>query len=144
MALVKPQFEAGRAAVARGRGVVRDSATHKRVVAQVREFATAELEGCAVLGAIRSPITGADGNAEWLLALARAEHRLQPIDLPADIDDGPAGNKHRRAEAGGIITAIDDDGLVPAQRVERPQTAAARAARRRNERGRGDWGRRRR
>jgi 23S rRNA (cytidine1920-2'-O)/16S rRNA (cytidine1409-2'-O)-methyltransferase len=63
--LVKPQFEAGRAEVARGRGIVSDPAIHDRVCAEI-EVALGEV-GCAVSGWIPSPITGTDGNREFLV-----------------------------------------------------------------------------
>ncbi|MGH2446147.1 MAG: TlyA family RNA methyltransferase [Candidatus Limnocylindria bacterium] len=66
VALVKPQFEAGREDVPRG-GVVRDPAVHDRVLEQVREAALrAGLRATAVE---RSPITGTDGNVEFLMDL---------------------------------------------------------------------------
>lgn len=63
--LVKPQFEAGRAEVARGRGVVRDPAVWDRVRGEI-DGALAEA-GCAVLGWTDSPLLGADGNREFLV-----------------------------------------------------------------------------
>jgi 23S rRNA (cytidine1920-2'-O)/16S rRNA (cytidine1409-2'-O)-methyltransferase len=66
VALVKPQFEAGREAVGRG-GIVRDPAVHRAVLERVA--AAAEAAGLGVAGAIASPITGADGNREFLLHL---------------------------------------------------------------------------
>ena len=63
--LVKPQFEAGRAEVSRGRGVVTDPDVHDRVRAEV-EAALREA-GCDVVGWTTSPITGADGNVEFLV-----------------------------------------------------------------------------
>lgn len=62
-ALIKPQFEAGRAALKKG--VVRDEAVHERVCAEIVE-ALAEL-GFAVSGPIPSPIEGGDGNREFLI-----------------------------------------------------------------------------
>ena len=64
VALVKPQFEAGRREVPRG-GVVRSEATRKRVVGEVEEAGRAL--GLSVLGTILSPIRGARGNEEFLL-----------------------------------------------------------------------------
>jgi len=64
--LVKPQFEAGRAEVGRG-GIVRSDSVRDRVVAEVGEAARAL--GLEVLGSIPSPIRGAKGNQEFLLAL---------------------------------------------------------------------------
>jgi 23S rRNA (cytidine1920-2'-O)/16S rRNA (cytidine1409-2'-O)-methyltransferase len=67
IALVKPQFEAGRGAVPRG-GVVRDPATHRTVL---QDFAAgASRTGFAPTGVIGSPITGADGNREFLALLS--------------------------------------------------------------------------
>ncbi len=63
--LVKPQFEAGRAEVSRGRGVVTDPQVHERVRAEVAEALTAA--GCVVPGWTESPITGAQGNREFLV-----------------------------------------------------------------------------
>ena len=62
--LVKPQFEAGRARVGRG-GVVRDPAVHADVLHRVAR-GLAEL-GLPVVGVMRSPLLGADGNVEFLV-----------------------------------------------------------------------------
>ncbi|MBK8857618.1 MAG: TlyA family RNA methyltransferase [Opitutaceae bacterium] len=69
VALVKPQFEAGKAEADKGRGVIRDPAVQQAVLEGVRDFALAELPGCRLTGSIDSPITGADGNREFLLVL---------------------------------------------------------------------------
>jgi 23S rRNA (cytidine1920-2'-O)/16S rRNA (cytidine1409-2'-O)-methyltransferase len=63
--LVKPQFEAGRREVDRGRGVITDPAIHERVRSEVAEALVTA--GCEVLGWTDSPITGADGNREFLV-----------------------------------------------------------------------------
>jgi 23S rRNA (cytidine1920-2'-O)/16S rRNA (cytidine1409-2'-O)-methyltransferase len=63
--LVKPQFEAGRRDVDRGRGVITDTSIHARVREQI-EAALAEA-GCEVRAWTESPITGADGNVEFLV-----------------------------------------------------------------------------
>lgn len=68
--LVKPQFEAGRAAVGKG-GIVRDTAARAEALAGVERFVAA-LPGWRALPAIPSPITGGDGNVEYLLG---ARHR---------------------------------------------------------------------
>lgn len=62
-ALIKPQFEAGRAALKKG--VVRDEAVHERVCAEIA--AVLEELGFAVSGPIPSPIEGGDGNREFLI-----------------------------------------------------------------------------
>ncbi|HVU34945.1 MAG TPA: TlyA family RNA methyltransferase [Opitutaceae bacterium] len=69
VALVKPQFEAGRSAADKGRGVIRDPAVQDAALDRVRTFAAAELAHAEVIGVIDSPITGADGNREFLLCL---------------------------------------------------------------------------
>jgi 23S rRNA (cytidine1920-2'-O)/16S rRNA (cytidine1409-2'-O)-methyltransferase len=66
VALVKPQFEVGKGEVGKG-GIVRDSEARARAVAAVSEFAAAS--GYTVMGSMRSPITGASGNQEFLLYL---------------------------------------------------------------------------
>ncbi len=68
MALIKPQFEAGRAEVGKG-GVVRDAAVHARVCAEVADWVTAQ--GWTVAGIEPSPITGPEGNVEFLIAAGR-------------------------------------------------------------------------
>jgi 23S rRNA (cytidine1920-2'-O)/16S rRNA (cytidine1409-2'-O)-methyltransferase len=64
VALVKPQFEAGREDVGKG-GVVRDPEVHERVCAQAKGWV--ESQGWTVLGVTPSPITGPEGNIEFLL-----------------------------------------------------------------------------
>ena len=68
VALVKPQFEAGRGEVGKG-GVVRDPAIHSRVCSEVATWI--ESKGWRVIGIESSPITGPEGNVEFLLG---AEH----------------------------------------------------------------------
>lgn len=71
--LVKPQFEAGRAEVSRGRGVITDPEVWVRVQAEIEQaFVEA---GCEVAGWTDSPITGADGNREFLV-----HARTPPVD----------------------------------------------------------------
>lgn len=64
IALIKPQFEAGREEVGKG-GVVRDAAVHERVCAEARAWV--ESQGWSVFGVTESPITGPEGNVEFLL-----------------------------------------------------------------------------
>jgi 23S rRNA (cytidine1920-2'-O)/16S rRNA (cytidine1409-2'-O)-methyltransferase len=66
VALVKPQFEAGREEVGKG-GIVRDEEVHKRVVEEVT--AAARVLGLQSAGLVESPITGMEGNREFLLHL---------------------------------------------------------------------------
>ncbi|NVN00868.1 MULTISPECIES: TlyA family RNA methyltransferase [Asaia] len=69
VALIKPQFEAGRAEIG-AKGVVRDPAVHERVCAEIRGWWEG-LEGWEVLGIEPSPITGPEGNREFLIAAKR-------------------------------------------------------------------------
>jgi 23S rRNA (cytidine1920-2'-O)/16S rRNA (cytidine1409-2'-O)-methyltransferase len=75
VALIKPQFEAGRGQVGKG-GIVKDPAIHQQVLEDILGWATAN--NLPVAGLIRSPIKGAEGNVEFLV-------RLQP-GAPASID----------------------------------------------------------
>jgi 23S rRNA (cytidine1920-2'-O)/16S rRNA (cytidine1409-2'-O)-methyltransferase len=69
VALIKPQFEAGRDEVGKG-GVVRDPAVHERVCSEAERWV--EAQGWTVLGIERSPITGPEGNVEFLLAAEKS------------------------------------------------------------------------
>jgi len=68
VALVKPQFEAGREEVGKG-GVVRDPLVHDRVCIQAKDWV--ESQGWTVLGVAQSPITGPEGNVEFLLGAVK-------------------------------------------------------------------------
>ncbi|MCA3312196.1 MAG: TlyA family RNA methyltransferase [Roseomonas sp.] len=69
VALIKPQFEAGPGQVGKG-GVVRDAALHRSVCALIADW-WAALPGWQVLGITESPITGPEGNKEFLIAARR-------------------------------------------------------------------------
>ena len=69
VALIKPQFEAGPGQVGKG-GVVRDAALHRRICAMIADW-WAALPGWQVLGITESPITGPEGNKEFLIAARR-------------------------------------------------------------------------
>lgn len=68
VALIKPQFEVGRGEVGKG-GVVRDPALHARVCEEVRQWL--EEQGWQIDGIVGSPITGPEGNVEFLIAAQR-------------------------------------------------------------------------
>ena len=70
IALIKPQFEAGPSQVG-NKGVVRDPAVHTEVCERVRAW-WAALPGWRVLGIVESPITGPEGNKEFLLGAERS------------------------------------------------------------------------
>jgi 23S rRNA (cytidine1920-2'-O)/16S rRNA (cytidine1409-2'-O)-methyltransferase len=63
--LVKPQFEAGRAEVSRGKGVIRDPEVHRRTLAEV-EAALGD-RGAVIMGEMVSPLRGGSGNVEFLV-----------------------------------------------------------------------------
>ena len=80
VALIKPQFEAGRAEVSRGDGVIHDPLIHRRVLEEILEFAHAQ--GYALRGLIRSPLKGPKGNTEFLVYLdLREGQSLEPAEL---------------------------------------------------------------
>jgi 23S rRNA (cytidine1920-2'-O)/16S rRNA (cytidine1409-2'-O)-methyltransferase len=68
VALVKPQFEAGREKVGKG-GVVRDPEVHERVCTEAKDWV--ESQGWVVVGVCESPITGPEGNVEFLLGATK-------------------------------------------------------------------------
>jgi 23S rRNA (cytidine1920-2'-O)/16S rRNA (cytidine1409-2'-O)-methyltransferase len=72
VALIKPQFEAGREEIGKG-GVVRDPAVHERVIQQVVIWL--QSRGWRVWGVVPSPITGPEGNVEFLLAATRNDEQ---------------------------------------------------------------------
>jgi len=81
--LIKPQFEAGRENVGRG-GIVRDADVHRRVLHEILSFA--EGTGLRVRGLIPSPITGAEGNVEFLAWLV-SDTTVPSIDLLSAIEN---------------------------------------------------------
>lgn len=95
IALVKPQFEAGRAQVGRG-GIVRDPRVHRQVLAAVGAASAAS--GWPFWGLVPSPITGADGNREFL-ALAR--RGPAPTTLDALVAGAVPGDAARQDPGGG-------------------------------------------
>jgi len=87
IALIKPQFEAGRKEVARGKGVVRDPEIHRKVLLDVLSFM--ENENFGLQGLIRSPVLGPKGNAEFLVWLTQkiSDSNLLGDALLTRIDD---------------------------------------------------------
>ena len=67
IALIKPQFEAGKKDVSRGDGVIRDPEIHRQVLTDVLTFA--QKEGFGIHGLVKSPLLGPKGNAEFLVWL---------------------------------------------------------------------------
>ncbi len=95
VALVKPQFEAGRRQVGKG-GVVRDPAVHKQVLRRL--LAWAPSEGWFVRGVTPSPLLGPAGNREFFLLLARQGNAL------------PEGAVEQVVEEGRTVLAADSSG----------------------------------
>lgn len=83
VALIKPQFEAGRKDVSRGDGVIRDPEIHKQVLLDILSFA--RQEGFGIVGLIKSPLLGPKGNAEFLAWLSTSGIQ-QPIYVEERID----------------------------------------------------------
>jgi len=86
IALIKPQFEAGRQVVAKGAGVVRNHQVHRQVLVDVLQSCVAAGWGVARL--IRSPLTGPKGNIEFLVWL-----KIVPVEsnLPSLIEAAMEG-----------------------------------------------------
>lgn len=78
VALVKPQFEAGRNEASKGRGVIRDPAIWRRVLGEV-VAAAAESGRCACQAAV-SPISGSAGNVEFVVRLERGDNTMTGVD----------------------------------------------------------------
>jgi 23S rRNA (cytidine1920-2'-O)/16S rRNA (cytidine1409-2'-O)-methyltransferase len=83
IALVKPQFEAGRQQVGRGKGVIRDPAIHRQVLLDVLGFA--RQQGYVVRGLIRSPLTGPKGNVEFLAWLEYPGEQTESLEERVDV-----------------------------------------------------------
>ncbi len=83
VALVKPQFEAGRAQVGKG-GIVRDVHIHRAVIEKIAQHAQAH--AWRVRGVCRSPLQGADGNVEFFVHLSTdlslAHSPISALDIP--------------------------------------------------------------
>lgn len=79
VALIKPQFEAGKKDVARGDGVIRDPEIHRQVLLDVLGFA--QMEGFQIRGLIKSPLLGPKGNAEFLVWLRENENEVHINEL---------------------------------------------------------------
>lgn len=82
VALIKPQFEAGRKQVARGKGVIRDPRIHHQVLLDI--LGEAGKIGFIVRGLMRSPITGPKGNVEFLTWMECAGKQTDSIEAMVD------------------------------------------------------------
>jgi 23S rRNA (cytidine1920-2'-O)/16S rRNA (cytidine1409-2'-O)-methyltransferase len=75
IALIKPQFEAGRKESARNKGVIRDPEVHQAVLKDVLTFS--EMQGFRICGLMRSPLMGPKGNIEFLLWMGMGKPYLE-------------------------------------------------------------------
>ncbi len=91
--LVKPQFEAGRQVVSKGKGIVTDPAVWSDVLTEV--LSALDARGATIMGLMASPITGSDGNVEFVL-------HARPGTGAAGPDDGGSDAASRRA---GLVAA---------------------------------------
>jgi 23S rRNA (cytidine1920-2'-O)/16S rRNA (cytidine1409-2'-O)-methyltransferase len=73
IALIKPQFEAGRSIMARCRGVLRDAILQENLRDSLVSFALQHLDGSCLLGLMDSPLRGTRGNREFLMGLKKRE-----------------------------------------------------------------------
>lgn len=71
VALVKPQFEVGKAIADKFRGVIKDEAARREALQGVKDFAQETLAGAELIGEMESPIKGGDGNVEYLITLRK-------------------------------------------------------------------------
>lgn len=91
--LVKPQFEAGKVEASKGKGVISDPVVWRRVLAEVST--TLVGLGAAIMGTMVSPITGSDGNVEFIV-VGRTPGATNPISGRAALS------------ADGVSTVLDD------------------------------------
>lgn len=103
--LIKPQFEAGREKVGK-KGVVRDPAVHREVIAKVMDFAT--LLHFSVLGLTWSPIKGPEGNIEYLIFIQKEE---QPEAYESE-QAAEAALEETQAAKGGISEKEENRQLI--------------------------------
>jgi 23S rRNA (cytidine1920-2'-O)/16S rRNA (cytidine1409-2'-O)-methyltransferase len=89
VALVKPQFEAGRAEVSRGKGVITDPQLWRGALGSAAS--ALQDAGTGIMGAVASPIRGAAGNVEFFLHARAGGVRMADFDLELVIDGAVAG-----------------------------------------------------
>jgi len=88
--LAKPQFEARREEADRGRGVIDDPAVWREVLEQLRDAIRSH--GAAIMGAMVSPLHGADGNVEFLLLVRAPRDHPPPFDIDGLVDEARGGS----------------------------------------------------
>ena len=95
VALIKPQFEAGKENVGK-KGVVRDAAVHEQVINNVISFAKSE--GFGIAGLDFSPIKGPEGNIEYLLHLTLGDDDAVSSEQVAQLVGPSHGDLDKKAE----------------------------------------------
>lgn len=75
--LVKPQFEATREEADEGKGIIRDDGIRNRILREIGQFAESQLPGCKIFHKMESPLSGTDGNREFLLGLEKSPSIFQ-------------------------------------------------------------------
>ena len=115
VALVKPQFEAGRAEANRGGGVISDPEVHLRVLRDLLEWLDAwparapDTPFLVPHGLVGSPIAGREGNHEYLLELlVQNTHGANPVDTP--LDDAALRRIIENTFAPTIVAEDEDSG----------------------------------
>ncbi len=104
IALVKPQFEAGKAEVGKG-GVVRSPETHTKVLRKVIEAASqSQLQAVALS---YSPIKGPEGNIEFLLAMRKAKESIQALESTEQLIQATVEEAHHFLNQQGQKAAAD-------------------------------------
>ena len=84
VALVKPQFEVGKAIADKFKGVIKDVTAREAVLAGIKAFVVEALEGAELVGEMVSPIKGGDGNVEYLIGIEKKGSRFRVLDLKED------------------------------------------------------------
>lgn len=93
VALIKPQFEAGKKEVSRGDGVIRDPEIHRQVLLNVLTFAQAE--GFGLRGLVKSSLLGPKGNAEFLVWLGMSPNETATEELVNGLFANDEGASHQ-------------------------------------------------
>lgn len=86
--LIKPQFEAGRANIGK-RGIVKDRKVHVSVINDIISFC--KLSGAVVCGLTYSPVTGGDGNIEYLIYIKSGSAKDRAVDVKKVVTDAFSG-----------------------------------------------------
>src|SRR5207249_86687 len=102
LALIKPQFEAGKAEADLGAGVIRDPAIHDRVIRELKEFIST-LPPLRWRGLTESPIKGPAGNKEFLVLIENVADKIKRVGLIGNSDKGSYASVV--SQAAQLITA---------------------------------------